>query len=276
LNYYVARNGQTYGPYSEETIRKYMNEGSMLATDLGRTDAMPNWAPLGQILGPPAAAAAAAGAATPPPATPPSAYTPPAYTPPAYSAPPAYTAPSAYSAPAYSAPPYGGGAAANVPPSLHWAIILLIACFTSGLFLTIWAFIQANWIKSIDPLSKAVRDLAIGVVFPIIATVAMVVMFAASGLASGLAGGSMNNPSMAVLGSMASGFLIFMALCFGGLIFTLKAFFGMKASMERYYNTTEPINLRLSGIMTFFFNVLYFQYHMTRIADWKRTGALRP
>jgi hypothetical protein len=46
--------------------------------------------------------------------------------------------------------------------------------------------------------------------------------------------------------------------------------------MERYYNTVEPINLRLSAVMTLFFNVLYFQYHMTRIADWKQTGVLRP
>ena len=30
MNYYVARNGQTYGPYNEETIRKYLAEGSML------------------------------------------------------------------------------------------------------------------------------------------------------------------------------------------------------------------------------------------------------
>ena len=64
MNYYVARNGQTYGPYSEETIRKYLTEGSMLATDLGHTDSMPNWAPLGQILGP-SASAAAAGASDP-------------------------------------------------------------------------------------------------------------------------------------------------------------------------------------------------------------------
>jgi hypothetical protein len=262
LNYYVARNGQTYGPYSEETIRKYMTEGSMLATDLGRTDSMPNWAPLGQIVGP-SASAAAAGASAPPPV----------YTPPAYTAPSAYNAPpqQAYSAPGY-APPVYGGAGANVPPSLHWAIILLIACFTSGLFITIWAFIQANWVKSIDPASRAVRDLAIGVVFPIIATVAMIIMVIIGGVTSG----GFDHPSMAAMGSMATGFLIFSALCFGGLIFTLKAFFGMKASMERYYNTTEPINLRLSGIMTFFFNVIYFQYHMTRIADWKRTGALRP
>ena len=44
--------------------------------------------------------------------------------------------------------------------------------------------------------------------------------------------------------------------------------------MLNYYNSVEPINLRLSGVMTFFFNILYLQYHMTRIARWKQTGIL--
>jgi hypothetical protein len=44
--------------------------------------------------------------------------------------------------------------------------------------------------------------------------------------------------------------------------------------MLTYFNTVEPIALRLSGVMTFFFGILYLQYHMTRIADWKRTGVL--
>jgi hypothetical protein len=247
MNYYVARNGQTYGPYSEETVRKYLAEGSMLATDMGRTDAMPNWAPLGQILGPTATAPVPPASFAPPPA---------------------------YQQSAFAAPqPVLGQAAPgmNVPPSLHWAIILLIAAFTSGLFITIWGFVQANWIKSIDPASKAVRDLAIGVLFPIIGCVALGVMLVAGGLA-----GQLDHPGVGMIGGMASGFLIFTALCVGGLVFTLKAFFGMKSSMEIYYNSTEPINLRLSAIMTFFFNVIYFQYHMSRIADWKRTGVLRP
>ena len=51
--------------------------------------------------------------------------------------------------------------------------------------------------------------------------------------------------------------------------------FGVRKSMVTYYNSVEPIGLRLSGIMTFFFNFLYFQYHFSRIANWKRTGILR-
>jgi hypothetical protein len=238
MNYYVARNGQTYGPYSEETVRKYLSEGSMQTGDMGRTDAMPNWAPLSQILGP------APGAPSP-----------------AYSAPP----------PAYNPQQFSGPAAAgtNSPPSLHWAIVLVIAAFTSGLFITIWGFIEANWIRTIDPASKAVRDLAIGVFFPIIGLVIFVIMLFAGGAASQL-----DSPSVALVGSIATGALILSALGLVGCIFTIKAFFGMRDSMERHYNTVEPINLRLSGVMTFFFNVLYFQYHMSRIADWKRTGVL--
>jgi hypothetical protein len=44
--------------------------------------------------------------------------------------------------------------------------------------------------------------------------------------------------------------------------------------MEEYYNTVENIGLSLSGGMTFFFNVIYFQYHINRIARWKKTGVL--
>ena len=50
----------------------------------------------------------------------------------------------------------------------------------------------------------------------------------------------------------------------------LFARFTMRNELERYYNTVEPIGLRLSGVMTFFFGGLYFQYHLNRINDIKR------
>jgi hypothetical protein len=52
------------------------------------------------------------------------------------------------------------------------------------------------------------------------------------------------------------------------------AVFGMRRSIVQYYNTREPIGLKLSGVMTFFFSILYFQYHFSRIAEWKQTGRL--
>ena len=57
-------------------------------------------------------------------------------------------------------------------------------------------------------------------------------------------------------------------------VFWLIAIFGMRSSLVRYYNTVEPMGLRLSGVMTFFFNIIYFQYHLSRIANWEKTGVL--
>ncbi len=57
-------------------------------------------------------------------------------------------------------------------------------------------------------------------------------------------------------------------------IIFLVAAFQMRSDLEEYYNTAEPINLQLSGVMTFFFAIFYFQHHFSRIAQWKKTGVL--
>jgi hypothetical protein len=55
----------------------------------------------------------------------------------------------------------------------------------------------------------------------------------------------------------------------------LVAVFSMRSSMEEHFNGPEPIGLKLSGVMTFFFNILYFQYHFTRINELKRAARYR-
>jgi hypothetical protein len=50
----------------------------------------------------------------------------------------------------------------------------------------------------------------------------------------------------------------------------------MKSDLENYYNSVERINLRLNGVMVFFFAVFYFQHHFSRISAWKKTGILAP
>ena len=51
--------------------------------------------------------------------------------------------------------------------------------------------------------------------------------------------------------------------------------FSLRNSLEDYYNSVEPLNLQLSGVMTFFFNVIYFQYHLNWIREYKVTGVRR-
>ena len=49
----------------------------------------------------------------------------------------------------------------------------------------------------------------------------------------------------------------------------------MRNTLERHFNTTDPVGLRLSGVMTFFFGGIYFQYHLNRIHDIKRAMSYR-
>ena len=58
------------------------------------------------------------------------------------------------------------------------------------------------------------------------------------------------------------------------IILLLVGHFSLKNSLEEYYTRVENIHLNLSGGMTFFFNTIYFQYHLSRIRRWKQTGVL--
>ena len=162
---------------------------------------------------------------------------------------------------AYGATPgYGvaaGGIAGPVPPDFHWALVLLINFFCNW-FSIIWMFVEANFVKKIAPQSKGILLLALSFSGVIVGTVFVI-------------GASANqeNPSLPVIGV---GFMVMLV----GAVLYFVAIFSMRTEMESYYNTTENINLRLSGVMTFFFALYYFQYHFSRIAKWKKTGVLEP
>lgn len=147
-----------------------------------------------------------------------------------------------------------------MPPNMHWAVVWILAAFT-GVFGLIWFFIQAGYVKKIDPASRARTFL----IFSLLAMVAMTVaMFVTVGAAA-----------MGSTGGGAAGAFLAVILVIVSTVLSLSAIFGMRRSLIDYFNTVEPIGLRLSGVMTFFFNILYFQYHLSRIAEWKRTGTLR-
>jgi len=131
----------------------------------------------------------------------------------------------------------------------------------TGIFGLIWFFIQAGYVKKIDPASRARTFLIFGLLAMVAQIVATFAIAAAAAMGSTTA-------------AAAGGFLT-LILAIVGMVLMLSAVFGMRRSLIDYFNTVEPIGLRLSGVMTFFFNILYFQYHLSRIAEWKRTGTLR-
>jgi hypothetical protein len=134
-----------------------------------------------------------------------------------------------------------------LPPNLHWALVLVLDAVTRNLFNLIWALVLANWGRKLCGNNK-----------PMV----LVAMYPAGIITGMIAGG--------VTGSVAlSGVFIF-----AGLVVYLFGIFSIREAMEDYYNSTENIGLTLSGPMTFFFSTIYLQYHVNRIARWKKTNVL--
>ncbi len=258
MKYYISRGGQQYGPYSLEDLQNMQAQHQVDGNDLAWAEGMAAWTPLSQVLGS-APVPAAAGVA--PPYTPEPQpqyqpqYQPPQYSPQVQAPAPAY-APPAYN-PGYAPQPAAGG---PMPPNMNWVIVLVLVVVT-GIFGIIWTFIQLGFVKKIDPASTATRQYITGLV-------ALPVGFILFGILL-FGGGMSGSNSLAALGA----FCLFAAYIFA-FVFMILAIFGMRRSLENYYNTVEPIGLRLNPIMTFFFNVIYFQYHFDRITNWKTTGRL--
>ena len=150
----------------------------------------------------------------------------------------------------------GGAAAAPaperelvpLPPNWHWIIVLLLIVVTRQLFNLVWALIQANWARKLSGSNKAMVQIAM---YP-------------AGIIAGIAAIVVSRD----LAPLAGLFII------AGVIMLVIGVFSIRAAMEDYYNSTENIGLRLSGVMTFFFGTIYLQYHVNRIARWKKTGVL--
>lgn len=141
-----------------------------------------------------------------------------------------------------------------LPPNLHWGLVLVLNALSRLwigflLFNFAWTFVLANWARK---LNGNVNTLVLVAMYP-------------AGIVAAVAAFLVNSEN----GQAIGGFLII-----GGLIAYIVGVFKIKAAMEDYYNSTENIGLTLSGVMTFFFSTVYLQYHVNRIAKWKKTGEL--
>jgi hypothetical protein len=211
VEYFVKRGDQSFGPYGLADLQKYVQSGNIMIEDLAQSEGMADWVPISQILGNiPAPVIGLGGTAVAPVAEP---------------------------------------QLVELPPNLHWSIVLILGLLTRQLFNLVWALIQANWARKLSGDNK-----------PMV----LVAMYPA-GMVAGLLAIALF-PRMTALG----GFLIF-----AGAIIYVVGMFSIKAAMEEYYTTTENIGLQLSGVMTFFFSTVYIQYHINSITRWKKTGVLK-
>lgn len=144
---------------------------------------------------------------------------------------------------------YGAAAApapahVPLPPNLHWGLLFLLEFITFGIINFIWTLVQANWARKLDPKSQAL---------------VLVAMYPAGIIAGALLGSSTG------LGGL---------LTLAGMIAYVIGIFKIRSAMEQYYNSTGKIGLRLSGVMTFFFSTIYFQYHINQIARRQQSGQM--
>jgi len=209
VNYFIKRDLNEYGPYSLAELQRYVATGNILLTDLCRSEGIQDWVPVSQVIG---------NIPVPPtaPVAPPFAATPPQVSP---------------------YPP---------PPSLHWALVLLLAVVTCGLFGWVWAIVEAAWVKKVQPASN-------GILYWGIAIGLQVVYIALS---------VSQDPGMKAFGTITE---------LAALVIWIVGAFNIKSSLEEHFTVAEPMGLQLSGAMTFFFNLYYFQYHFSRIIEIKRS-----
>jgi hypothetical protein len=244
MKYFIQRQLTEYGPYTLADLQRYVAQGSILLTDLARSEGMTDWVPVSQVIG-----NIPIPVSLPP--VQPQAYGGGVYgTGPGYGAAPAYGNPGTV----YPAPVMATVVAGPVPPDFHWALVLLLSVITCSLFGWAWLFVEAAYIRKIDRESKGLRGSILSFLSFFAGWVAYVISQAMDGQPSALLG----------------------ALWFLGGILLLGTMFQMRSDLEDYYNVVEPINLKANGVMTFFFGILYLQYHLTRIAQWKKSGVLQP
>ena len=214
MDYRIKRGDQEFGPYGLVDLKRYVTEGRIAATDLAKSEGMEDWAPVSQVIG---------DMVIPQPAV---------------------------------APPIGVGVpgampATNLipPPDLHWALLLLLCFVTCWIFGIVWMFIQAAWVKKIDPKNDAWL---------------WYVLYFSVAIASEVVDVVWEHEQLG----------LYWILLLGSTALGVVGAFKIRSSLHGYYQE-PPIYLHLGPFMTFFFSTIYFQYHFTRINEWHKTGVLR-
>ena len=155
------------------------------------------------------------------------------------------------------------------PPNVPWTVLfgaqIVIAILAiilaprpwwnlvSNLAFDAWAVYLCLWLRRLNPDSMSI--------FCCAAAIAPQIAFAVP------TGPQTMTPGAAIFAG---------ALALLGLLLWIVTIYVVRADLHFQYNIREPIGLYLSGIMTFFFSFLYFQYHLYKIAQLRERWGDRP
>ncbi len=144
------------------------------------------------------------------------------------------------------------------PPNLGWGLVLLFDILTFGLFQFVWNLVVAAWMKRVQPNSQALIYYAVG----------YGLLFIYSGFSFRFFLGALHHSA----GRPHFGLGL---LSLAAWVLRLIARFNMKSSLEEHYNTVEPIDFYMNGVLLFFFGGLYIQSQLNRINQIKQAMRYR-
>lgn len=264
MKYVLVRGGNRYGPYSVDEVRQYLAAGNISADDQLEPESGGTPVRAGEVT----AAPAGYPSATPSP----TAGASPGGGAPASTIPSPFAGPSAYPAPVLRAtiPP-------NVPPppSMDWWLVLILSVVTCTLFGFIWTFIQARWVKKLDPSSRATLYLLLSLLFIPIVVVVVVGGGVLSAL-TGIDGGGGGEEAFGILFMLVS-----IVLGIGASIAIIACFVSMSQSLTAVTATWGAARMDLGGtflavvVVGWFLNLLfavapvYLQYQFDRVRQFQ-------
>jgi preprotein translocase subunit SecY len=134
--------------------------------------------------------------------------------------------------------------AAPDPPRLHWGLVLLLSIVTLGFFGSAWLIVQANWVRKVRGHSRTLPwAIAYASILPAVFVFAIV---------------------MAVLGVLLhlQNIQALTELVVEWARIAMGALWMITIYMLHNELSAQPIGIPLSGLITFFFGPVYFQYHL--------------
>lgn len=140
----------------------------------------------------------------------------------------------------------------DMPPNMPWWVLLILVAITRQFFGMIWAIVLGNWARKLSGKNNA------------LVLVAMYPAAIISGVILAGLGSHGDNSAMSAGGGL---------LIIAGAIIYLVGIYTIRSDMEQYYNSVEKLGLSLSGVMVFFFGVIYLQYHVNSLSKLKKMAS---
>ncbi|HEV2576335.1 MAG TPA: hypothetical protein VGU25_03900 [Acidobacteriaceae bacterium] len=133
------------------------------------------------------------------------------------------------------------------PPRLHWGWVLVLSIVTLGIFVPVWLFVQARWVKR---ATGKIRPFAWTTAYLIFYGLIFVLAFAAS-LFLTLTG---RHELYAVINEEG----VYLQRLVGFVLYVASVYL-LKSALE-----AAPIKIPLQGLATFVFGPVYFQWFLCR------------